>query len=235
MTKVGWAGAVGKLEDYSWPDSASVDEKKSWYLKVHNAGSGSGVIFGGIANLSGNPSTIFITFRGEEFEVKPGYMLIIYTTNPVPPCSRINPDGQVRFPKEGDFSIELSAGHKDTEYVRDDRKSVLTKVRGVAKAAELSGIVRGFFGPIEGATVTLDGNRTTTDKTGYYEFKKLKVGDYRITVDHYLYEPITEIITLKEGDNYKDFSMSIKLVYKASAIATAVFGGVGVYGAVKKR
>ena len=109
----------GKIDIYEFPDSARMGENKKWALSVHNDGDAAGVIFGGIANMPGNPGNLIITHQGEEVVVEPGYFWYFYASREV--CSYVGTSGLVRFTKEGSYVVRLLGGHiiGDKIYVDD--------------------------------------------------------------------------------------------------------------------
>jgi len=109
----------GKIDVYDFPESAVVNEDKEWALSIHNDGDISGVIFGGIANLDGNPGDIIIIWQGSERRVPPGYFWYFYGTRDV--CQYAATSGKVRFTAKGKYTIRLLGGHiiDGTKYIDD--------------------------------------------------------------------------------------------------------------------
>lgn len=110
----------GKIDSYSFPTSANVNEKKDFSLVIHNNGGAAGIIWAGIGNLSGNPGKIVITVGGKDYTVDPGYVFIAESTSNIAVCSKITVSGQVMFTAKGKYTVRLYGGHKeDTGYVYD--------------------------------------------------------------------------------------------------------------------
>jgi uncharacterized repeat protein (TIGR02543 family) len=85
----------------------------------------------------------------------------------------------------------------------------------------ITGTVKGLFGmPVRGATVTLNGQSTTTDPSGKYTFTGLTPAVYRITVEHWLYETQSKAITATEVKTYTvDFQLSLKTSYLTASLS----------------
>jgi uncharacterized repeat protein (TIGR02543 family) len=85
----------------------------------------------------------------------------------------------------------------------------------------ITGTVRGLLGrPVSGATVTLNGRTTTTDQTGKYTFTGLTPAVYRITVEHWLYEPQSKALTATEPKTYTvDFQLNLKTPYLTAGLS----------------
>ncbi len=65
----------------------------------------------------------------------------------------------------------------------------------------ISGLVfHDFYGPVEGAEVSLDGLFDTTDEIGYYEFYDVDTGVYTIQVQHDDYQPYAAEIEVYGGE-----------------------------------
>jgi uncharacterized repeat protein (TIGR02543 family) len=85
----------------------------------------------------------------------------------------------------------------------------------------ITGTVKGLLGrPVSGATVTLNGQSTTTDPSGKYTFTGLTPAVYRITVEHWLYETQSKAITATETKTYTvDFQLSLKTPYLTASLS----------------
>jgi uncharacterized repeat protein (TIGR02543 family) len=86
----------------------------------------------------------------------------------------------------------------------------------------ITGTVKGLLGkPVSAATVTLDGQSTTTDPSGKYTFANLTPAVYRITVEHWLYETQSKAITATELKTYTvDFQLTPKTYITTAGLST---------------
>ncbi|MEM1551573.1 MAG: carboxypeptidase regulatory-like domain-containing protein [Candidatus Bathyarchaeia archaeon] len=91
--------------------------------------------------------------------------------------------------------------------------------------ATLTGKVTGIFGlPVSNAKLTLNTNTTLTSKDGTYTFKDIQPGEYLLTVEHWLYQTKTIVVTLQPGTQTLNIGLTLKPEYPASI--------VGVIGAI---
>jgi hypothetical protein len=85
--------------------------------------------------------------------------------------------------------------------------------------ATLTGKVTGIFNmPLANIPITLNTYKTTTAKDGTYKFENIPPATYIIKVEHWLYQPFMESVTLNPGDNTLDIKLTIKTEYPAAAL-----------------
>lgn len=120
--------AKGIIEAANFPPETKIGEPTAWNAIVHNIGA-DGRIAIGIANESGNPGNITVTWKGSDIKIPPGYYLRIYTINPMPNCYRIDESGSAAFSGLGNYNISVLALHEEnTSWVIDDLRSFVVIV-----------------------------------------------------------------------------------------------------------
>ena len=122
LREVGVAKTV--IESAYVPTSVIVDRDENWNFRVHNVGE-TGIMGGAIQNYSG-PDSIIVEWSGKEVELEPSTTraLIIYGTDPVPNCSRIEASGFVKFKTAGSYTIRILGVHRENgAWSIDDDKS----------------------------------------------------------------------------------------------------------------
>ena len=134
VREVGAAKAV--VESFYFPTEAEPDEYVGWNFGVHNIGE-TGIMGGAIQNYSG-PDSIVIRWSGKEVELEPSTTKawILYNTDPVPNCSRIEASGEVKFKSAGSYTIRILGVHReDGDWYIDDEKIISVSVREYAPPA----------------------------------------------------------------------------------------------------
>jgi hypothetical protein len=112
------------------PTSASVNEKKDFYITVRNDGD-TGV--GGAAFwLVSGPTSVKVTVDSSDYDVAIGSALISYTTQFAKGVT-LSLYGKVAFPAKGDYIVRLAGVHReDTNWYADDYKEFKVTVSEAA-------------------------------------------------------------------------------------------------------
>jgi len=162
------------------------------------------------------------------------------TTNP-PPGEYTYPEGSTvtvqAIPNTGymfaNWTLDGQTRTENPITITIDKDYTLTANFQPAPAVvTITGTVKGLLGkPVAGATVTLNGQSTTTDPSGKYTFTNLTPAVYRITVEHWLYETQSKAITATEPKTYTvDFQLSLKMPYLTAGLsALAMIAGFITY------
>jgi len=227
------AGAKAKVESAYTPTDVRAGEWNSWSFTVHNIG-GTGIFGGAVWLVKGKP--VKVRWRDEEHIVEPGKALIIYYDEPKPYCTRVSTEGEIQYPEEGSYIIRLAGVHQEAAgWIADDYKEFGIMVTAPERAT-VEGTVRGFLGmPVGGAIVRLNGARTVTKSDGSYSFTDVELGDYTLSVEHWLYDRYEESISIKRLKTYRvDVNLSMKLAYKVLLAATPI-GAVGAVYALRRK
>jgi len=222
---------LGDIISYEWPSSAYVGEDVPWALLVHNVAYDTyGTIFGGIANLPGNPGSIIVTFQGVEYEIPPGYWLAMYAD--IGYCSYLDLKGLVRFLVEGSYVIDLYGGHLDAEWVIDDSVRVTADVvPAPVMEGRVYGVVLGFLDkPVSGVSLELDGKLVTSGPDGSFDFGLVPYGTYTLKAYHWLYKLYEAPVTV----DVPEVKLTVKLSLKPELVAGVVgLGALGALGTVR--
>jgi len=116
------------IESAYIPSDARPNEYIGWNFRVHNIGE-TGIMGGAIQNYSG-PDSIVIRWSGKEVELEPSTTKawILYNTDPVPNCSRIEASGEIKFKSVGSYTIRILGVHREDGdwYIDDDRSFDVT-------------------------------------------------------------------------------------------------------------
>jgi len=84
------------------------------------------------------------------------------------------------------------------------------------KATTLAGVVKDEDGnPLQGITVSLDGQTATTDESGKYVFKNLEEGSYKLSVSVKDFYPFEVNVNIKSGENTKNIGLKHTTLAKA--------------------
>jgi len=96
----------GIIVSHTFPASAVQGANLPFSFDVHNNGTEGQIAFG-IANISGNPGNIVITYQGSENVLTPNQYWRLNTVNPVPNCFHIIDSASIRFESAGNYVIKL--------------------------------------------------------------------------------------------------------------------------------
>ncbi len=112
VTRVSGGGqpsAVAKIVGVSWPSSENVNQYKGFEIlgEVENAPA---ILCFAQANKNGNPENMYIKIDNTIYKIPPGYQLVEYFNEPIPPGRRVGVGGYVAFDKPGSYDIIILAG-----------------------------------------------------------------------------------------------------------------------------
>jgi len=222
---------LGDIVEYEWPASAHTEQDVPWKLVVHNKAYGTyGTIFGGIANLPGNPGSIIVTFQEKEYEIPPGYWLAMF--RPISYCGFLDLKGLVRFLATGSYVIDLYGGHRDTEWVVDDYIRVTTGVSPPpVEEGRVYGVVLGLLDkPVAGVTLEIDGKLAISGPGGSFDFGAVPYGTYTLKAYHWLYKYYEAPATV----DAPEVKLTVKLSVKPEIIAGIIaLGALSILGMVE--
>ncbi len=84
------------------------------------------------------------------------------------------------------------------------------------KVTTLAGVVKDEDGnPLQGITVSLDGQTATTDENGKYVFKNLEEGSYKLSVSVKDFYPFEVNVKVKSGENTRNIGLKHTTLAKA--------------------
>ena len=82
------------------------------------------------------------------------------------------------------------------------------------------------YGRLSGATVTINGQTTTTDENGYFIIDNLPVGVHTLTATHPLWASFQQDVLVTESDSPENFSNSFTIVPEVNIVFLSLGTGV---------